>query len=85
MIISQLFTNSGVPTTGLSALITVYEEGNGTPVVSGQAMTEQGDGLYYYDFTSYNQRKRYVVYLDGSVTLSGTDRYKSQELVYNPI
>ena len=85
MIVNQRLTNSGTPTTGLSADITIYEEGNGTPVVSAQSMSEYGNGLYYYDFTTYNQRKRYEVYIDGSATLSGTDRYKFQELAYVPI
>ena len=87
MIINQLLTNSGVPTTGLTTEITIYEEGNATPVVNAQALTEYGDGLYYYDFTTYNQRKRYEVYIDGDTgaTLTGTDRYKYQELAYNPI
>ncbi len=85
MIINQFLTNAGVPTAGLSADITVYEVGNATPVVDAQSMSEYGDGLYYYDFSTYNQRKRYVVYIDGSATLSGADRYKFQELEYNPI
>ena len=88
MIINQLLTNSGVPTTGLTTALTIYEEGNATPVVSAQALTEYGNGLYYYDFTTYNQRKRYQAYIDGDtggLTLSGADRYKFQELTYNPI
>lgn len=88
MIISQFLTNAGVPTASLSTAITIYEEGNATPVVSAQSLSEYGDGLYYYDFSTYNQRKRYVIYIDGDtggLTLSGTDRYKFQELAYNPI
>ncbi len=87
MIINQLLTNSGVPTTGLTTEISIYEEGNATPVVNAQALIEYGDGLYYYDFTTYNQRKRYQIYIDGDTgaTLTGTDRYKFQELVYNSI
>jgi hypothetical protein len=87
MIINQFITNAGVPTTSLTAQITIYEEGNATPVVSAQALTEYGDGLYFYDFSTYNQRKRYVAYLDcdTGATLTGTDRYKFQELTYNPI
>lgn len=87
MIISQFITNAGVPTTSLTAQITIYEEGNGTPIVSAQALSEYGNGLYYYNFTTYNQRKRYVIYIDGDTgaTLTGTDRYKFQELAYNPI
>ena len=88
MIISQSLTNAGVPTTGLTTELSIYEEGNSTPVVNAQAMSEYGDGLYYYDFTTYNQRKRYVVYIDGDtggLTLSGADRYKFFEMAYNPI
>lgn len=87
MIINQFITNAGVPTTGLSTAITIYEEGNATPVITAQALTEYSNGLYYYDFTTYNQRKRYVAYIDcdTGATLTGTDRYKFQELIYNPI
>ena len=85
MIINQNLNNAGVPSTGQSAVITIYENGNGTPVISAQAMTEQGNGLYYYDFTSYNQRKRYQVYIDGGVGIPNASRYLYQELAYNPI
>ena len=85
MIISQFITNAGVPTTSLTAEITIYEEGVVIPVVNAQALSEYGDGLYYYNFSTYNQRKRYVIYIDGDtggLTLTGTDRHKFQELAY---
>ena len=85
MIVNQYLHNAGVPATGLSAVITIYENGNGTPVVSAQAMSEYGNGFYYYDFTTYNQRNRYQVYIDGSATLPNASRYNYQELAYNPI
>ena len=85
MIINQDLANAGVPATGQSAVITIYEDGNATPVISAQAMTEYGNGFYYYDFTGYNQRKRYQVYIDGGVGLPNASRYLYQKLAYNPI
>lgn len=85
MIINEELRNAGVPATGQSAVITIYEDGNATPVVSAQAMSEYGNGLYYYNFTGYNQRKRYQVYVDGGVGLPNASRYLYQNLAYNPI
>lgn len=85
MIISQFFTLSNVPQTGLTPTITIYEEGNATAVVNAQNMVENGLGWYYYDFTGYNQRKRYVVEYDGSATITADiERYKFEQLEYNP-
>lgn len=86
MIISQNFTLNGVPQTGLTALITIYEDGVVSAVVSGASMTAYGNGLYYYDFTTYDQHKQYEVYFDGSATITAAgERYKTKDIGYRPI
>lgn len=86
MIISQYFTLNDVPQTGLTPLITIYEDGNSTAVVNGVAMTAYGNGWYYYSFTTYNQRKRYNVYFDGTATITtASERYKIKDIEYHPI
>ena len=86
MIISENFTLNGVPQTGLTPLITIYEDGVGTKVVDGVAMTAYGNGLYYYSFTTYVQSKRYTVLFDGTATITvATERYKSKDIGYHPI
>lgn len=86
IIISENFTLNGVPQTGLTALITIYEDGNGTEIIDGATMTEYGNGWYYYSFTAYNQRKRYIALFDGSATITvASERYKSKDIGYHPI
>ncbi len=88
MIISQYFTLNGVPQTGLTPLITIYEDGNGTEIIDGVAMTEYGNGLYYYTFSNslYSQSKRYIALFDGTATITAaSERYKSKDIGYHPI
>lgn len=47
-------------------------------------MTEYGNGLYYYNFMRYDQKKRYLVMIDAKA-LSGLERYKTQDIGYHPI
>lgn len=49
-----------------------------------EPVEEYGNGLYYYDFTRYNQRKRYLVCMDAGA-LAGAERYKTQDIGYHPI
>lgn len=49
-----------------------------------EPVEEYGNGLYYYDFTRYNQKKRYLVCMDAGA-LAGNERYKVQDIGYNPI
>ena len=82
-IINILFRNSEVPQTGLSPVIDIYEVG-GSIVVTDGAMTEYASiGWYYYDFTTYDQNKKYIWVADGTVTLgTATERYRQGELSY---
>ena len=49
-------------------------------------MADQGDGYYYYEFTTYDKYKNYVYVIDGDtggLTLAvDADRYKEGELSY---
>jgi len=68
------FTDKGTPKTGLSPTMDVWTL-DGTQVVTAQAMTEIAGGFYSYDFTTYDEDVNYVIRADGTVTLSGSDRY----------
>lgn len=81
--IYAFFTESGVPKTGLSPTVDVWEGIAATQSVNAQAMTEKGDGWYIYNFSTYVQTKQYLVTIDGTSTLSGSERYKFQILSYH--
>jgi hypothetical protein len=74
------FTQAGVPTTGLSAVISIFDLNSGTPatpVVDAEAMLPLGLGLYYYPFTTFDVEHEYVIQMDGSGTItSAGERYK---------
>ena len=74
MKITSFFIDKGTPKTGLSPTIDIWTL-DGTQVVTAQAMTEIAGGLYYYDFTTYDENEDYVIRADGTGTLSGSDRY----------
>jgi hypothetical protein len=75
MLITAFFSNEGVPSTGLSALIKVIDLSNGSVVVNNAAMTESSNGFYTYNFTSYDSTKNYSFIADGSSSLGNLDRY----------
>jgi hypothetical protein len=76
-LIVSLFSNNGIPKTGLSPIISIWEisSGSETLVVNGSAMTESGDGFYKYNFTSYDLTKDYVMLSDGGGVLANEERY----------
>ena len=69
------FTNSGTPVLGLTPTIRIRELPT-TLVVTDEAMTESGDGTYFYDYGAYDVTKDYTMRCDGGASLSDTDRYK---------
>ncbi len=80
-IISVHYTNNGVPQTGLTPKIDVFEldplnPGVNTQVVTSGATVEIGMGFYRYDFATYNPLKSYVFMFDGGAALPACDRYK---------
>lgn len=74
MYIKSYFSDKGVPKTGLTPSLWVWEL-NGTPVISGSNMTEIAGGYYYYDFTGYDDEEDYSIRADGGASLSNVDRY----------
>lgn len=77
MIISQIFKNSGVPVSGLSPTISIWELEAGRQVVTNAAMSEIGQScIYKYFFSGYSATKTYHYKLDGTATITGaTERY----------
>ena len=70
------FTENGLPKTGLSPVIDIWET-DGTQVITNQAMTEIAGGGYFYSFATYDDTEDYYIRCD-SVTLTGTERYSFQ-------
>lgn len=80
-ILTVHFTNSGVPVTGLTPTIDIYEldqlDPNTNPlIVNNGPVTEIGGGWYRYDFTTYEFEKNYAFTFDGGPSLSAFERYK---------
>ncbi len=89
--INSLFTDNGLPKTGLSPTIRIWEVSGaiqtlivGVPSGTGQntdgAMSEIGDGFYTFLFTDligYDPLKKYLIRTDGTATLQDTDRYQT--------
>ena len=74
MNIATWYQELGIPKTGLSATIDIWEL-DGTQVVTADAMTEIAGGFYVYDFTSFDSAKEYVVRTNAGEDLDGADRY----------
>jgi len=74
MLILAIFTELGVPKTGLTPTITIYRLDTDALVVNGVAMAEVGAGQYKYDFTAWDSAVDYSCICD-SVTLTGSERY----------
>jgi hypothetical protein len=78
-IISVFFTDNGTPVLGLVPTINIWELDipvSNVLVVTNGLLTEIGEGLYRYDFTTYDYTKNYAFVIDGGATLTGSDRYK---------
>lgn len=74
MLLIAFFSDKGVPKTGLTPTIDVWED-DATHVVNAQAMTEIAGGFYKYDFAGYDESKEYSIRADGGVGLTLNDRY----------
>jgi len=74
MILIAFFSDQGIPKTGLSPSIDVWED-DGTQVVTAQAMTEIAGGFYKYDFAAYDETVNYCISADGGDVLQDNDRY----------
>lgn len=71
------FTNAGVPQTGLTPTIRIWDVTDTTSqlVVNNAAMTEIGDGGYKYAFTAYDGQRDYYIRCDGGAGLPDSERY----------
>ena len=74
MYIKVIFYESGVPKTGLSPTVDIYNVADNALSVNDGAMTEIGGGFYKYSFAGYSAATEYVFVAD-SVTLTGNERY----------
>lgn len=73
------FTENGLPKTGLSPLVYITNITDiNAPLeeVTSGAVTEVGYGYYAYEFAGYTEQNEYIVKMDGSATLSDSERYK---------
>jgi len=75
MIITAIFKNQGVPATGLTPTIDIYNVTGSVQVVTAAAMSEVGGGIYRYDFAAFNPALDYAVVCDGGSSLGNADRY----------
>lgn len=89
-IINSFFTSDGIPQSGLTPTVRIWEITNGantlivgSPNGSGSTIDEQmaeiGDGFYKYEFLpiqGYDEQRNYLVRVDGGPTLSNSERYQ---------
>jgi len=74
MIILAYFSENGIPKTGLSPVLYIYDLSDDSLVIDGEAMSEVAQGGYKYDFVAFDGTKDYYIICD-SVTLIGSERY----------
>jgi len=84
MWIPAYFSNSGVSTTGLSPIITIYKLSDSSKVVDGAAMIELAEGFYKYNFTDREATEAYT-YICDSVDLLGTEQYALGDIEANNV
>lgn len=80
-IISVHFSSKGIPVSGLTPTIDIYELDAINPlintlVINDGVCIEIGGGWYRYDFLTYDFRKNYVFTFDGGVVLLPHERFK---------
>jgi len=75
MLISAFFTQTGVPTEGLSPTIRIRDLTTGSALITDAAMTEKGDGWYAYAYGAYSVNTEYGIRCDAGSELNGYDRY----------
>ena len=90
IIITSYFTNRGIPTSGLSPTIRVWEvSSTGQALIITDVVMEEmidgdnSDGFYKYTFDTdkgYNPNECYTFRVDGGADLSAEERYQIGEL-----
>jgi hypothetical protein len=76
MNITAFYTNSGIPSTGLSPTIDIWSVSDGSQDVDDGAMTELDGGWYKYDFTITNDSEHIWVIDSNDGTMSNFETYK---------
>lgn len=79
MVIKSFFTDKGVPKTGLTPLITIRRVSDNSIQINAAAMTEVAQGWYKYTYTN-DVAEEYFVHVDGTASLSNSDRYQYGEI-----
>ncbi len=81
MIINSYFTLGGVPALGLTPTINIWEVVTGPPILynllvnADNVTSNNSDGFYSYNFTTYDPAKNYIIQVDGGATLPPDERY----------
>jgi hypothetical protein len=75
MLITAFFTDKGVPKTGLSPIISIYDLSTGIVLIDSSTMTERSGGFYIYDYVDYDNSKNYGFVADGGSSLVSNERY----------
>lgn len=74
-ILAYFCGTDGAPETGLSPTVDGYKIEDSTQVLTASALTEIGDGWYYYDYSTADSSYHYVFTIDGGAALPGLLRY----------
>lgn len=78
MLIVSFFTEQGSPKSGLSPTIDIVDIEADSIVVNDASMTALTDmtHAYVYDFSGFNEKKKYAITVDGGAILNNLDRYQ---------
>lgn len=69
MWIVATYIEYNIPKTGLTPTIKIYRLSDKNLVVNGDNMDELGDGMYTYNFNSYDSDEDYMTVCDGGSSL----------------
>jgi hypothetical protein len=73
--IIAFFTAFGIPQTNLFPTIKITNLNNGDIIVNNELMVNSGDGIYNYDFITYEDYQQYSIICDGGSSLPIDERY----------
>lgn len=75
MLLTAAFFASGVPKTGLTPTVKIWDVIASTIALPATPMVEVGDGIYKYDFVGYVANNKYIFLFDGGPSLLPGERY----------
>lgn len=79
-VVSALCVEAGIPKTGISATIDIWNVTDASLDIDGGSVTEVGGGVYKYSFTSWDATKSYRCIFDFTSALVGPERYIEKEI-----